>query len=69
MTYFLEKLTEIDATVISIPISTRLSIFYIFIVKKLPGGKSVREEPDFGYTLTSVSNSSGDRIYAESEDG
>lgn len=47
-----------------IPISTRLSTF---IIKELPGVRSVRKEPDLGYALTPVSNSSGYRIYAGAE--
>lgn len=44
--------------------STRLSTF---IIKELPGVRSVRKEPDFGYASTPVSNSSGYRIYAGAE--
>lgn len=49
---------------ISVPITTRLSTF---IIKELPGVRSVRKDPDLGYALRSVSNSSGYRIYAGAE--
>lgn len=63
---FLVKLTESRSmrSAISIPITTRL---FIFIIKELPGVRSVRKEPDLGYALRPVSNSSGYRIYAGAE--
>lgn len=69
MMYIFNKIDRIEiAAIISIPIEIHHQYIpislSIFIIKELPGVRIIRKEPDLGYALTPVSNSSGYRLYA-----